>query len=82
MAGERQAHPRDDLISDLVTIRDMGDRLTHDEIVTLVAGLGGTGSETTALPRRHCLSSLSARMPGTTRAGVPIAGPVRYANER
>lgn len=49
MAEERRRDPRDDLISDLVTTHDMGDRMTHDEIVTLVAGLISAGSETTSL---------------------------------
>ena len=49
MALERQQRPQDDLISDLVSTHDMGDEMTHDEIVTLVAGLVSAGSETTAL---------------------------------
>ena len=48
MAAERRESPQDDLISDLVT-NDMGDQMTHDEIVILVAGLISAGSETTAL---------------------------------
>ena len=34
MALERQQRPQDDLISDLVSTHDMGDEMTHDEIVT------------------------------------------------
>jgi cytochrome P450 len=49
MATERQKNPEDDLISDLVTTHDMGDQMTHDEIVSLVAGLISAGSETTSL---------------------------------
>jgi cytochrome P450 len=49
MAAERQRSPEDDLISDLVTTHDMGDEMTHDEIVSLVAGLISAGSETTSL---------------------------------
>jgi cytochrome P450 len=49
MAAERRGDPRDDLISDLTTSYDMGDQMTHDEIVTLVVGLISAGSETTAL---------------------------------
>lgn len=49
MAAERQSHPEDDLISDLVCTHDMGDQMTHDEIVSLVAGLVSAGSETTSL---------------------------------
>jgi cytochrome P450 len=49
MAAERKRSPEDDLISDLVTTHDMGDQMTHDEIVSLVAGLISAGSETTSL---------------------------------
>ncbi len=49
MAEERRRHPREDLISDLVTAHDMDDSMTSDEIVTLVAGLLAAGTETTAL---------------------------------
>ncbi len=49
MADERRLVPQDDLITDLVTSNDMGDQMTSDEIVTLVAGLVVAGSETTAL---------------------------------
>jgi cytochrome P450 enzyme len=58
MAVERQEDPRDDLISDLVTTNDMGDEMTHDEIVTLVAGLISAGSETTALGALVAIMSL------------------------
>jgi cytochrome P450 len=49
MAAERLRNPKDDLISDLVTTHDMGDQMTNDEIVSLVAGLISAGSETTSL---------------------------------
>jgi cytochrome P450 len=49
LADERATDPRDDLISDVVHTHDMGDRMTSDEIVTLVAGLVSAGSETTSL---------------------------------
>jgi len=49
MAAERQRKPEDDLISDLVCMHDIGDQMTHDEIVSLVAGLISAGSETTSL---------------------------------
>jgi cytochrome P450 len=49
MAAERQKDPKDDLISDLVGTHDMGDQMTHDEIVSLVTGLVSAGSETTSL---------------------------------
>jgi cytochrome P450 len=49
LAEERRLVPQDDLITDLITTHDMGDQMTSDEIVTLVAGLIVAGSETTAL---------------------------------
>ncbi len=58
MAVERQAHPQDDLISDLVTTHDMGDQMTHDEIVSLVTGLVSAGSETTSLGAIAAIMSL------------------------
>lgn len=48
-AGERRRAPREDLITDLVRARDRGDAMSDDEIVILVAGLLGAGSETTAI---------------------------------
>src|SRR5262249_9155584 len=48
-AAERRRAPREDLITDLVRARDRGDAMSDDEIVILVAGLLGAGSETTAI---------------------------------
>lgn len=49
MAKERRDAPREDLISDLIRAQDDDARLEDDEIITLVTGLIGAGSETTAL---------------------------------
>jgi cytochrome P450 len=50
MVAERRRAPRDDLLSDLLQAQSAGDTpVTDDEIVILVAGLIGAGSETTAL---------------------------------
>jgi cytochrome P450 len=49
MAAERRRAPREDLISDLVRARDRDERLSDDEIVLLLTGILGAGSETTAL---------------------------------
>ena len=49
MADERRHSPKDDLITDLVRARDRGDAMNDDEIVNLVTGLIGAGSETTAI---------------------------------
>src|SRR5262245_7220324 len=49
MAAERRRAPREDLISDLVRARDRDERFSDDEIVLLLTGILGAGSETTAL---------------------------------
>jgi cytochrome P450 len=50
MADDRRAGPRNDLLSDLLHAQSAGDApITDDEIVSLVSGLIGAGSETTAL---------------------------------
>jgi cytochrome P450 len=49
LADERRHSPKDDLITDLVRARDRGDAMSDDEIVNLVTGLIGAGSETTAI---------------------------------
>jgi cytochrome P450 len=49
LADARSREPREDLISDLVQVRDGADRMQRDEVVMLVAGLLGAGSETTAI---------------------------------
>jgi cytochrome P450 len=49
LADERRRAPRDDMITDLVRARDRGEAMHDDEIVTLMAGLLGAGSETTAI---------------------------------
>jgi cytochrome P450 len=48
-AGERRRSPREDLITDLVRARDRGEAMSDGEIIILVAGLLGAGSETTAI---------------------------------
>jgi cytochrome P450 len=49
MAAERRRAPREDLVSDLVRACDRDERLSDDEIVLLLTGILGAGSETTAL---------------------------------
>jgi cytochrome P450 len=48
-AADRRRSPREDLITDLVRASDRGEAMNDDEIVILVAGLIGAGSETTAI---------------------------------
>jgi cytochrome P450 len=49
LADERRRTPREDMITDLVRARDRGEAMNDDEIVTLMAGILGAGSETTAI---------------------------------
>ncbi len=49
MAKERRDAPREDLISDLIRAQDRDDELSDEEIIVLITGLIGAGSETTAL---------------------------------
>jgi cytochrome P450 len=49
VAADRRRTPREDLITDLVRASDRGEAMNDDEIVILVAGLIGAGSETTAI---------------------------------
>ena len=47
LADERRADPQPDLITALVEAEDDGDRLTHDELIAMIALLAGAGHETT-----------------------------------
>jgi cytochrome P450 len=49
MAGERREHPQEDMITDLVQASDAGHALDDQEIIMLLTGLIGAGSETTAI---------------------------------
>ncbi len=49
MAGERRKHPQEDMITDLVQASDAGQALDDQEIIMLLTGLIGAGSETTAI---------------------------------
>lgn len=58
MAKERRDAPQEDLISDLIRAQDRDEKLQDDEIITLVTGLIGAGSETTALGGLVAITSL------------------------
>lgn len=47
MFDDRKAHPKDDLISDLVAVEEAGDRLTREELMGMVFLLLTAGHETT-----------------------------------
>ena len=48
LVRKRRAHPEEDLVSDLVHAQDADGALTEDDVVLLLAGLIGAGSETTS----------------------------------
>ncbi len=78
MARERRAAPREDLISDLIRAQDRDDRLSDDEIIVLITGLIGAGSETTALGGLVAITSLlqhpeAAAQLRADRARIPNA---------
>lgn len=58
MAKERRDAPREDLISDLIRAQDRDEKLSDDEIIVLITGLIGAGSETTALGGLVAISAL------------------------
>ena len=70
--GERRRTPREDLITDLVRARDRGDAMSDDEIVILVAGLLGAGSETTAIGGLVAMRTL-LEYPDTLERCAPTA---------
>jgi cytochrome P450 len=49
MVAKRRAHPEEDLVTDLVYAQDADEALCEDDVVLLLSGLIGAGSETTAL---------------------------------
>jgi cytochrome P450 len=48
LIAAKRAEPGDDLIDDLIVARDGADKLTEQELLTLVTGLIAVGNETTA----------------------------------
>jgi cytochrome P450 len=59
----RRADPGDDLISDLLAVRDQGDRLSAEECVQLVVNLLAGGIDTTSAQLAHAIR-LFASHPG------------------
>jgi cytochrome P450 len=49
LCAKRRAEPREDMVSDLVQVQEGDDRLSTKDVVGLISGLIGAGSETTAL---------------------------------
>jgi cytochrome P450 len=48
LVAKRRAHPEEDLVTDLVHAQDADDALAEDDVVLLLSGIIGAGSETTA----------------------------------
>ncbi|HEY4457325.1 MAG TPA: cytochrome P450 [Pseudonocardiaceae bacterium] len=48
LVAEHRAHPQDDLLTELITARDVDDRLSEEELVTFARTLLLAGHETTA----------------------------------
>jgi cytochrome P450 len=71
----RRAAPGDDLISDLLAVRDQGDRLSAEECVQLVVNLLAGGIDTTSAQLAHAIR-LFASHPGqwALLAGDPGLG--------
>ena len=57
----RRTDPGDDLISDLLSARDHGDRLSADECVQLVVNLLAGGIDTTSAQLAHAIRLFAAR---------------------
>jgi cytochrome P450 len=72
----RRAAPGDDLISDLLAVRDQGDRLSAEECVQLVVNLLAGGIDTTSAQLAHAIR-LFASHPGqwALLAGDPGLAP-------
>jgi cytochrome P450 len=72
----RRAAPGDDLISDLLAVRDQGDRLSAEECVQLVVNLLAGGIDTTSAQLAHAIR-LFASHPGQWEllAGDPGLAP-------
>jgi cytochrome P450 len=72
LVAERRAHPQEDLISALVAAEADGDRLTEDELLTMVAFLFAAGFETTTNLLANGLVALLGH-PGHTIADPAVA---------
>jgi cytochrome P450 len=61
LVAKRRTHPEEDLVSDLVQAQDADDALCEDDIVLLLSGLIGAGSETTSFGGASILRMLLAQ---------------------
>jgi cytochrome P450 enzyme len=67
MVAKRRAHPEEDLVTDLVQAQDADDALRDDDVVLLLAGIIGAGSETTALGGASIIRMLLDEPPAMQR---------------
>jgi cytochrome P450 len=81
MAAERRERPREDLISDLVRAVDRDERLDDREVIMLVAGLIGAGSETTAMGGLAMAGTLLQHPAAMERLRADRAGIPRVMDE-
>lgn len=58
LCEKRRVAPREDMLSDLVQVEEGDERLSTEDVVRLISGLIGAGSETTALAICAILPSL------------------------
>jgi len=58
MCRKRLVHPEEDMVTDLVHAQDADARLSEDDVVLLLTGIIGAGSETTALAGAAMLKAL------------------------
>ena len=76
LVAKRRAHPEEDLVTDLVHAQDADGALCEDDIVLLLAGLIGAGSETTSQGGASIVRMLLAepRAMERLRADRPLIG--------
>jgi len=67
LIDERREHPGEDLLSTLIGVEEAGDRLSTDELVSLVQGIIAAGTDTTR-NQLNTMVALLAREPDRWRA--------------
>jgi cytochrome P450 len=77
LIADRRAHPRDDLVSDLIGARDGSDRLNDQELMSLLGGLLFAGYDTTRNQLAVAMTVLARRPLDWTRlAASPELAPL------
>jgi len=78
LAAERRSHPGDDLLTDLVAVRDGGDRLSTRELVATVVLLLNAGHEASVNGFGNGLSSLIASGRDATEPALLVEEMLRH----